>query len=121
MLRDVSEQTSRDLQDHIDGFRRRKDAVKRQVAQLSSKYDQKKAALVDNDTAKQLENLEQKMRHYEQNIFQLSEFVQTKMMQTDFRALKDECGRLVGDVNVAVIQKTQDGGFTMPPGEGVYA
>merc|ERR1712028_265709 len=68
MLRDVSEQTSRDLQDHIDGFRRRKDAVKRQVAQLSSKYDQKKAALVDNDTAKQLENLEQKMRHYEQNI-----------------------------------------------------
>eukprot|EP00947_MAST-08B_sp_MAST-8B-sp1_P001371 g1371.t1 len=51
-LRDVSDRTTRDLQDHIDDFRRRRDAVKRQVAQLSSKYEQKKAALLDNDTAK---------------------------------------------------------------------
>eukprot|EP00947_MAST-08B_sp_MAST-8B-sp1_P004660 g4660.t1 len=65
------------------------------------------------------------MRHYELQIFQLHEFVQTKLMQTDFRALKDECGRLVNEVNQAVIKRASDGGFSsvgggMMQGPGVY-
>jgi hypothetical protein len=36
-------------------------------------------------SANALESLEQKLRHYEQNIFSMKEFIETKMRETDFQ------------------------------------
>ena len=39
---------------------------------------QVKNELASNETAKALEALERRLRHYEQNIFKLTEFIETK-------------------------------------------
>merc|ERR1711988_329729 len=91
---------------------RRRDSIKQQVQLLSTKYEQKKNALVENDTAKSMEALEQKLRHYEQNIFHLREYIQTKEHETDFQKMKEDCSRMLDDLNQRVIQQQQTQGLT---------
>lgn len=105
-LRDLSDSSRRYLLDLKQQYLRRRDAVKRLVGPLSSSYDRLKNGLLESETGKTLESLEQKLRHYEQNIHHLREFIETKSRETDFRALKDQCGRLLDEINVAVIKKT---------------
>ena len=105
-LRDLSDSSRRYLLDLKQQYLRRRDAVKRLIGPLSSSYDRLKNGLLESETGKTLESLEQKLRHYEQNIHHLREFIETKSRETDFRALKDQCGRLLDEINVAVIKKT---------------
>ena len=103
-LRDSADSTRSHLQRMKQKYIRRRDSIKTQVQQLSSKYEQQKRGLVENDTAKGLEALEQKLRHYEQNIFHLREYIQTKEHETDFQKIKDDCSRMLDDLNQRVIQ-----------------
>jgi intraflagellar transport protein 74 len=105
-LRDLSDSSRRYLLDLKQQYLRRRDAVKRLLGPLSSSYDRLKNGLLESETGKTLESLEQKLRHYEQNIHHLREFIETKSRETDFRALKDQCGRLLDEINAAVIKKT---------------
>jgi intraflagellar transport protein 74 len=105
-LRDLSDSSRRYLLDLKQQYLRRRDAVKRLLGPLSSSYDRLKNSLLESETGKTLESLEQKLRHYEQNIHHLREFIETKSRETDFRALKDQCGRLLDEINSAVIKKT---------------
>jgi len=105
-LRDLSDSSRRYLLDLKQQYLRRRDAVKRLIGPLSSSYDRLKNGLLESETGKTLESLEQKLRHYEQNIHHLREFIETKSRETDFRALKDQCGRLLEEINIAVIKKT---------------
>ena len=105
-LRDLSDSSRRYLLDLKQQYLRRRDAVKRLLGPLSSSYDRLKNGLLESETGKTLESLEQKLRHYEQNIHHLREFIETKSRETDFRALKDQCGRLLEEINAAVIKKT---------------
>jgi len=103
-LKDSADSTRTHLQHMKQKYIRRRDSIKQQVQLLSGKYEQKKNALVENDTAKGLEALEQKLRHYEQNIFHLREYIQTKEHETDFQKIKDDCSRMLDDLNQRVIQ-----------------
>lgn len=46
-----------------------------------------------------LEALEQKLRHYEQNIFHLNEFIDSKEAETDYSGVYEEVSKQVADVN----------------------
>ena len=108
-LRDLADDTRRELQTAKKDYLKRRDQVKRQVSQVSSEYERLKKELQRSDTAKSLKGLDEKMRHYEQNIFQLREFIEMKSRETDFRALRDECGRLLDELNAFVIQNADQG------------
>lgn len=106
-LRDLSDDSRRYLLDLKSQYSKRRDAIKRLVLPLSSGYERLKNSLLESETGKTLESLEQKLRHYEQNIHHLREFIETKSRETDFRALKDQCGRLLDEINAAVIKETE--------------
>ena len=103
-LRDAADDTRRQLQTAKKEYLKRRDQVKRQLSQASSEYERSKKELQRSDTGKTLKGFDEKMRHYEQNIFQLREYIETKSRETDFRALRDDCGRLLDELNSFVIQ-----------------
>lgn len=82
----------------------RKDAMKSRVRVIGKAQEQKQSVLNDNDIAKVLEGLEQKLRHYEQNIFHLEEFIQDKRRETDFRTLKADCEKAVNELNALHVE-----------------
>ena len=45
---------------------------------LCFRYEARKQKLTESESASSLEALEQKLRHYEQNIFNLSEYIESK-------------------------------------------
>lgn len=61
------------LKEMDEGYLRRREAIRTQVSQLSRTYQRKLAVVSGSDTAKALESLEQKLRHYEQSIFAIRE------------------------------------------------
>lgn len=84
-------------------FSKRKDTLKLQVQQLSAKYETKKAKLAENETASTLEALEQKLRHYEQNIFHLGEYVETKTRESEYSSLFNDVTNLCGELNTIIV------------------
>ena len=65
-LRVAADQTRTTLARTKQQYLRRRDSVKSQVSLLSGKYERLKASLAEDETAKTLDALEQKLRHYEQ-------------------------------------------------------
>uniref|UniRef100_A0A7S0HH41 Intraflagellar transport protein 74 homolog n=1 Tax=Hanusia phi TaxID=3032 RepID=A0A7S0HH41_9CRYP len=68
----------------------RRKALKQQVQLLSTEFDKAKQDLATNDFAGSLEAAEQKLRHYEQNIFHLREFIDSKEAETDYGSVYEE-------------------------------
>ncbi|GMI56604.1 hypothetical protein ScalyP_jg11976 [Parmales sp. scaly parma] len=95
--------TKDELEKLREKYTSRKSAIKQQVGVLSALVEGEKKAKKVNETAKNLESLEQKLRHYEQNIFSLKEFIATKGKETDFESLKETCSQLVTKLNVQAI------------------
>eukprot|EP00520_Triparma_pacifica_P000984 CAMPEP_0118662112 /NCGR_PEP_ID=MMETSP0785-20121206/16645_1 /TAXON_ID=91992 /ORGANISM="Bolidomonas pacifica, Strain CCMP 1866" /LENGTH=557 /DNA_ID=CAMNT_0006555609 /DNA_START=46 /DNA_END=1716 /DNA_ORIENTATION=+ len=87
-LRNRATFTKDELEKLREKYMTRRGAIKQQVAALSAQVDANKKALLMNETSKNLTSLEQKLRHYEQNIFSLKEYVETKGRETDFETLK---------------------------------
>jgi len=82
----------------------RRGAIKQQVAALSAQVESNKKAISVNETSKNLTSLEQKLRHYEQNIFSLKEYVETKGRETDFETLKVDVFKMVGNLNDKAVE-----------------
>jgi intraflagellar transport protein 74 len=96
------------------GYVGRSDAIKQQVNMVSAQYEQKKRNLAENDTARDMETLENKLRHYEQNIFHLREFIAAKEHDTNYLALKDDCNRMIDDLNRRTIKTTAEAPMPQP-------
>merc|ERR1711871_372251 len=77
----------------------RRDALKKQLAQMSGKKDALKQRLSVGDAASTVEALEQKMRHYEQNIFHLRDYIEGKERESDYSAALNDVSTLVADIN----------------------
>lgn len=105
-LRDGADRTRSQLQQAKRGYVSRRDAIKQQVNMVTNQYERQKSMLAENDTAKQMEALESKLRHYEQNIFHLREFIETKEHETNYLAVKDDCNRMIDDLNKQCIATT---------------
>mmetsp|Transcript_21333 Transcript_21333/g.75175 ORF Transcript_21333/g.75175 Transcript_21333/m.75175 type:complete len:604 (-) Transcript_21333:508-2319(-) len=99
-----AEETKRMLAAKKSEYMRRRDMIRTQVAQLSAQYDRKKAALEENETSKALSSLEQKLKHYEQSIFSLKEYIETKGKESDYKSLAESCMKLTDDLNAHIIR-----------------
>jgi len=81
---------------------RASEAAKRHKGRaLESKqqFDGLHARLTQDDVAQGLDELEGKMRTYEQTIYQLSEFIETKGSETMFEVVADDCLKVMGMIN----------------------
>ncbi|XP_022235206.1 ER membrane protein complex subunit 8-like isoform X1 [Limulus polyphemus] len=63
----------------------KRDAIKKVVSEATSQYEELKSKLNENETFTQLNNLERRWQHQEQNNFAMKEFIATKKAETDFR------------------------------------
>ena len=106
-LREAAERTREDLESKRASYKQRRDNISGQVQQLSAKYEGKKKALAENETAKTLEGLEQKLRHYEQNIFHLREVVAEKEHECNYHTIKDDCTRMLDELNAKLIKDVE--------------
>lgn len=102
-LRDAAENTRNYLLAEKNKYAKRRDSMKRQTNAVSKELEKTKSAMKNSSKFRALKGVDDKMRHYEQNIFQLKEFIETKGRETDFRALRDDCGRLLDELNAIVI------------------
>jgi len=106
-LREAAERTRQDLESKRASYKQRRDSITGQVQLLSSRYDQKKASLAENETAKTLEDLEQKLRHYEQIIYHLREVIAQKEHECNYHTIKDDCNRMLDELNSKLIKSVE--------------
>lgn len=83
---------------------KRRDSLKKQVQTMSQQYEGLKTQLNENETFAQLQNLERKWQHHEQNNFVMKEFIAAKTMESDFRPMARRVSSLITELN----QKLQD-------------
>ena len=109
-LRRRFEATQSLLQEQRRSYIKRRDAMRQQVQAVSAEHENIKRSLNNNDTSKDLEDMEKRLRHFERSIFEMNEFVQSKTRETDYETIKGGCLKMVDSLNKLVIKNTQDGG-----------
>lgn len=108
-LRKRFEATQQTLQEQRRSYIKRRDAMRQQVQSISAEHENVKRALNNNDAAKDLEDMEKRLRHYERSIFELNEFVETKTRETDYEGIKGGCLKMLESLNKLIIKSSQDG------------
>jgi len=73
--------------------------AKEKSAELKKRYEEVKLKLSGDETHGALEELEQKMRHLEQTVFLLAEYIDTKGAETEYRPVADECINVLSLIN----------------------
>jgi hypothetical protein len=66
-----------------------------------------KKQLNSNDIARELDETEKRLKHYEKGIFDLKEFVDTKSRETDFEHVKGLCLKLADSLNNIHVRSNQ--------------
>jgi intraflagellar transport protein 74 len=107
-LREQADATRGRLVQLARAYKKRRDCVRGQVSILSATFERAKEQLAGSETGKALDAQEQRLRHYEQNLFKLTEFIETKGRETDYRPLKDECKQQMGELNALLVSKAGD-------------
>mmetsp|Transcript_3790 Transcript_3790/g.5884 ORF Transcript_3790/g.5884 Transcript_3790/m.5884 type:complete len:604 (-) Transcript_3790:235-2046(-) len=104
------ERTQRELQELRKSYIKRKDATRQQVQALSAEHESLKKMLASNDTDRDLEDTEKRLKHYERTIFEAREFIEAKTRETDYELVKGTCLRLTDSINTNAIKLAMDGG-----------
>jgi intraflagellar transport protein 74 len=108
-LRDAAEARKKQLKVLKAHMSTHKEALKLQVQNLAAKYEARKQKLTESESASSLEALEQKLRHYEQNIFNLSEYIESKTRESEYEPLRKECESMITQLNQVVIHNIGPG------------
>ena len=58
--------------------------MRQQIQSVSVEHETLKKSLNANDVARELEDTEKRLKHYERSIFELKDFVDTKSRETDY-------------------------------------
>lgn len=98
-LRRNSEQKKKKLMEDRIVLQKRRDTFKKTMQHLTSKYEGLKSQLKDNETFSQLENLERKWQHHEQNNFVMKDFIAAKTMECDFRPVSRKVAIAIDEYN----------------------
>lgn len=103
------QRAGRDTKDYLNSlileYTEKLEATGKLVKKRSSELEESKKAIeVNSYISKDLESLEQKLRHQSQNIFNLQDFINEKSRQTDFESMKKKCLEIVEDLNILKIQ-----------------
>ena len=75
---------------------------------LSAEHENIKRTLNNNDTAKDLEDMEKRLKHLERSVFDLREFIESKSRETDYETIKGSCLKVAESLNKIVIKKSQE-------------
>jgi intraflagellar transport protein 74 len=101
-LRAACEQTRSILKKRLLDYNERREAQRPLVLAAAAEYEKKKASLAKEPQNAAIEALEKKLKTYEQNVFTLRDFISTKGRETDFEPIRDECLKLLGELNLLV-------------------
>jgi intraflagellar transport protein 74 len=104
-LKETHMQTKQFLQRAKQQYIRRRDAMKQQVNALQMQLENLKQETANHDTAKSLEALEQKLRHHEQNIFHLKEYIDTKSREINYEHVKQDCLKTLTELNALRVKQ----------------
>jgi chromosome segregation ATPase len=107
-LRFNFDRTQQRLQELRRGYMKRRDAMRQQVQALSAEHEQLKRSLNSHDTARDLDDMEKRLKHYERSIFELREFIEVKSRETDYENIKVSCLSVVDQLNAVVIKRSQE-------------
>ncbi|TMW61353.1 hypothetical protein Poli38472_012544 [Pythium oligandrum] len=104
-LKETHQQTKQYLQRMKQQYIRRRDAMKQQVTALGIQLENLKQETANHDTAKNLDALEQKLRHHEQNIFHLKEYIDSKSREINYEHVKQDCLKTLQELNALRIKQ----------------
>jgi len=80
------------------------DQLKQKAAKCKKVHDDLKKQLTSDDVAVALEELEAKMRHHEQTVYVLTEYIETKGAESHFEGLAEECHHMMQQINQEAIR-----------------
>ncbi|KAJ1419695.1 hypothetical protein B484DRAFT_400102, partial [Ochromonadaceae sp. CCMP2298] len=66
-----------------------------------------------SEVAKEIDETEKRLKHYERTIFELKEFVDSKSRETDYEVVKATCLKITNNLNSAIVKQAQHGGASM--------
>jgi intraflagellar transport protein 74 len=107
-LREAFEVTKLHLLDLRSSYTKRRDGMRQQVQAASVEHEAIKRALSSNETARELDDTEKRLKHYERSIFEIREFVESKSRETDFEQVKMACLKITENLNVIAIRKAKE-------------
>ena len=108
-LRRAFDTTKQQLTELRTSYTKRRDAMRQQVQAASVEHEAVKRALSGHDTARELDDTEKRLKHYERSIFEIREFVESKSRETEFEHVKVACLKTLDNLNYLAIQKAKDG------------
>ena len=82
-------------------------ALKARAAQAKKNHDDLKDKLAKDDVATALDELEAKIRHQEQTIWVLTEYIETKGSEAFFEPVAEECLNIIQGINAETISVLQ--------------
>jgi len=80
------------------------DALKARAADAKKHYDELKAKLSGDELATAIDELEAQMRHHEQTVYVLTEYIETKGAESIFEPIAEECLNLMQGINAECIK-----------------
>jgi len=75
------------------------EALKEEAKKAKKAHDDLKRQLAKDEVAVAIDELEQKMRHHEQTVYLLTEYIEIKGAESHFEGLAEECHHMVAQVN----------------------
>jgi uncharacterized phage infection (PIP) family protein YhgE len=102
-LRKAFDVTQSKLVDLKQSYNKRRDSIRQQTQMLTSEHESLKKQYNSNDVAKDLEETERRLKHYERTIYELKEFVEVKGRETDYELTKS------ASLKVSLLFLTSDG------------
>ena len=99
--------TKKQLAELKQVYVKRRDGMRQQVQALSVEHESLKKTLNSSDIAREVDDTEKRLKHYERSIFELKEFVETRKRETDFEIVKSSCLKLLDNWNTTLIKRNQ--------------
>jgi len=106
-LRTEFESTQQQLTELRHSYIKRRDALRQQVQAANAEHESAKRLLVNHDAARELDDTEKRLKHYERSIFELKEFVDIKSRETDFEFVKANVLKIQDALNGLIIRQVQ--------------
>lgn len=102
-------QTKTHLGDLKNNYMKRRDTLRMQIQSISVEHESLKKQLNANEIARELDATEKTLKHKENGIFDLKEFVDAKTRETEYEHVRGLCLKLADSLNALQIRKWQGG------------
>lgn len=119
-LRREFDDTQAKLTEYKKTYGKRRDSMRQQVQSVSIEHDGLKKSWNANDVAREIDDVEKRLKHYERAIFELKEFVETKTRETDYENVRTQCLRLGDQLNAAAVKNSNLTGTSGGAGDKGY-